>query len=190
MFEAVVFAVLACGFRARCALEVYDGGEVRIDKIAALIRACRRGIHDVSRTELNQAGLPRFNMPFELGLFLGAKRFGDRVQGKKTCLVLDREPYRYQAFLSDIAGQDIQAHGDEPVRAIAAIRDWLASGQRKRPPPGGAEIGRRFQTFAADLPRILAGIPIERAELTFSDYTNIAAAWLEERFAATRPAAP
>jgi len=32
--------------------------------------------HDISRTELNEHSLPRFNMPLELGLFLGASRFG------------------------------------------------------------------------------------------------------------------
>ena len=119
MFEAVVFAVFDCGYRPRCALEAYDAGEVRIEKIIALVKNCRLGVHDISRTELNAADLPRFNMPFELGLFLGAKQFGNAVQRRKTCLVLDREPYRYQAFLSDIAGQDIAAHGGDPMRAMA-----------------------------------------------------------------------
>ncbi len=156
MFEAIVFAVFDCGYRPRCALEAYDAGEARIEKIVALVRNCRLGVHDISRTELNAASLPRFNMPFELGLFLGAKRFGNAVQRRKICLVLDREPYRYQAFLSDIAGQDIAAHGGEPARAIGAVRDWLAAGQRRRPPPGGAEIVRRFAEFSAALPGILA----------------------------------
>lgn len=84
MFEAIVFAVFDCGYRPRSALEAYDAGEVRIEKIAALVRNCRLGVHDISRTELNAAGLPRFNMPFELGLFLGAKRFGNPVQRRKT----------------------------------------------------------------------------------------------------------
>ena len=50
--------------------------------------------------------LPRFNMPLELGLFLGAKSFSDEPrQKKKRCLILDSNPYRYQKFLSDIAGR-------------------------------------------------------------------------------------
>ena len=110
-------------------------------------------VQDISRTELNAAGLPRFNMPFELGLFLGAKRFGNAMQRRKTCLVLDREPYRYQAFLSDIAGQDIAAHGGEPVRAIGAVRDWLAAGGHRRAgrrspgaSPSSAPLCRVFST--------------------------------------------
>lgn len=36
LFEAIVFAVTACGFRPRCALAADDGGEVRVEKVAAL----------------------------------------------------------------------------------------------------------------------------------------------------------
>jgi hypothetical protein len=40
--------------------------------------------------------------------------------------VLDRASYRFQQFISDIAGQDVVAHGGQPTRAIIAVRDWLA----------------------------------------------------------------
>jgi hypothetical protein len=81
LFEAIVFTIHDCGYVARSALEVDDGSQVRIDKIAALIAACRFGIHDISRTQPDTAtGLPRFNMPFELGMFLGAKRYGRGAQ--------------------------------------------------------------------------------------------------------------
>ncbi len=72
LFHALFFAVASCGFRVRCALEVDDGTQVRIDKIFDIITESPFGIHDISRTELNANGLPRFNMPLELGLFLGA----------------------------------------------------------------------------------------------------------------------
>ncbi len=94
LFRALVFAVFECGLIPRCAQEIYDAGQVRIEKIASLIRDCRWGIHDISRTDLNPRGLPRFNMPLELGLFLGAARFGSGPQTRKSCLVLDRERYR------------------------------------------------------------------------------------------------
>lgn len=112
LFQAVVFAVHACGLVARSALEVENGAEVRIDKIARIIAGCRHSIHDISRVEPDPgSGLPRMNMPFELGLFIGAKRFGNAKHQLKTCIIFDRERYRYQQFLSDIAGQDIRAHG-------------------------------------------------------------------------------
>ena len=68
--EALVFAIHDCGYIARSALEAENSAEVRIDKIAKIIKDCRYGIHDISRTEVSrETGLPRFNMPFELGLF-------------------------------------------------------------------------------------------------------------------------
>jgi hypothetical protein len=71
LFEAIAFAVLACGIRPRCALEIDDSSEVRIDKIFKIIAECKYGIHDISRTEVTSAsGLPRFNMPLELGNFV------------------------------------------------------------------------------------------------------------------------
>jgi hypothetical protein len=141
LFRASVFAVFDCGFIPRCSLEVYDSGQVRIDRIAKIIAECRFGIHDISRTELDPAhGLPRFNMPLELGMFLGAQRFGSGRQKQKNCLVLDIERYRYQKFVSDIAGQDISAHDATAAILIARIRDWLRAASGVRKLPGGAAI--------------------------------------------------
>ena len=95
-------------------------------KIERIVEECRFGINDLSAVSLDVAtGLPRFNMPLELGLFLGCKRFGPPNQSKKRTLVLDRDQYRYRNFISDIAGQDIRAHGGDPDRAIWEVRDWL-----------------------------------------------------------------
>lgn len=77
LFDAMVFAVAACGFTPRSALEIDDASRARFDKIAGVVEACRLGIHDISRTDPDGVtGLPRFNMPLELGLFLGAHRYG------------------------------------------------------------------------------------------------------------------
>ncbi len=76
-----------------------------------MIAECKFGIHDLSRTQLDKiSGLPRFNMPLEFGIFLGAKFLGENEQKRKMCLVFDEAPYRYQMYLSDIAGQDISSH--------------------------------------------------------------------------------
>ncbi len=65
------------------------------------------------------------NMPYELGLFIGAKEFGGGRHRSKISLVLDEQPYRYQKFISDIAGQDIRAHRNSPTETIRGIRNWL-----------------------------------------------------------------
>ena len=123
VFRAVVFAIHACGLNPRRALEIDDGAEVRVEKIIRIMRGCPLSVYDISRTALDRSSkLPRFNMPFELGLYLGLARGSGR---KRPSLILDTERYRYQQFISDIAGQDIRAHASDPLRAITHIRDWL-----------------------------------------------------------------
>lgn len=179
LFRALIFAVFECGLIPRCAQEVYDAGEVRIEKITRIIRDCRWGIRDISRTDLNTSGLPRFNMPLELGLFLGAKRFGAGPQSRKSCLVLDRDSYRYQEFISDIAGQDIAAHANDPAEAIRAVRDWLSISKAGiRRPAGGPVIAGRYRRFMTELPKICADAELQASELTFVEYADMASTWL------------
>ena len=87
----IVFTVYRCGFLPITALGEDNALDNRLQKIEALIEKCRYGIHDISRTKLNDNNLPRFNMPFELGMFFGAKRFGNKIQKNKTALIFDVE---------------------------------------------------------------------------------------------------
>jgi hypothetical protein len=182
LFEAILFAVADCGFRPRCALEIDDGSQVRMDKIFDLIAGCRFGIHDLSRIDLDPTvGLPRFNMPFELGVFLGAKRYGGREQKRKVGLILDRERFRYQAFLSDIAGQDIREHGDDPQQIISIIRNWLRSASGRAEIPGGSTIQARYLLFRENLPHLCRQLKAQEKELTFNDYVWLVTEWLQTK---------
>lgn len=179
IFNAIVFAVYDLGFNARCALEDDDAGEVRLVKIQRMIEECRFGINDLSTVTLDTTtGLPRFSMPLELGLFLGCKRFGASNQSKKRALILDSEPYRYRQFISDIAGQDIRAHGGDPEHAIRAVRDWLQASSKRGNLIGGGEIIEHFRRFQADLSRICDEAALEPDKLTFIDLATVIAAWL------------
>lgn len=181
LFYALVFAVYDCGFVARSALEVEDSGQARVEKILDIIGQCMFGIHDVSRAGIDRnTGLARFNMPLELGFFLGAKRFGSDQDRQKRCLVLDRERYRYRNFCSDIAGQDIRAHGDEPRQAIRAVRDWLSSHRPTVSMPGGKAIFDRYEDFRAQLPAQAKEVRLDYRELTFGDYTRLVVGWLND----------
>lgn len=178
IFNALIFAVMACQFRPRSAREIDDGGQTRIDKIYSLIAACRFGIHDLSRTELDAvSNLPRFNMPLELGLFLGAKRYGDKRQKVKRALILDVEQYRYQQFISDLAGMDIHAHGGKPLRALRETRDWLVNVSR-RELPSAARIEELYRTFLAMLPGIAEALGFDPVAIPYVDYERIVAKWL------------
>jgi len=180
IFDAIVFCVVGCGFEPRCTLELTDAGEVRIENIYRLIGRCNHGIHDISRTEVDDQPyqLPRFNMPLELGIFLGAKRFGGR-SSRKRCLIMDRAPYRYKRFISDIGGQDIKAHYTRPVNAIRHVRDWLQSAPGKAAIPGGTKIWQDYQRFRTELPVIAEEAQLNPAQLTFIDYLQLVTSWLK-----------
>jgi hypothetical protein len=180
LFEAVVFAVYDCGFYARCALEVDDSSQVRIQKITKIIGECRLAIHDISRTQLDrESGLPRFNVPFELGIFAGAKAFGGREQRRKACIVLDTERYRYQRFISDIAGQDIREHARRVERVIEQVRDFL-SGYHAVPVilPGARLLNGRYREFQHALPQTCAKLRLDRDTLIYRDFANIVSSWI------------
>jgi len=190
IFEAVVFTIFDCGFRPRCALETDDGGEVRIEKIFDLIAACRLAINDLSRADLDSVtNLPRFNMPLELGVFLGARRYGDSRQRQKRCLILDRERYRYRAFISDLAGQDIREHRDNPLEAIRVVRNWLRVQSPASAMPGGRMIGERYKIFRYELPELCREAHLEEDDLLFTEFAEIVFQWLERNQYALFPMA-
>ena len=183
LFRALVFAVHDCGFRARSALEVEDSGEVRVQKIIRIIGESPYAIHDISRVEPDLAtNLPRFNMPLELGLYLGAKAFGDETNQSKRCVVLDNEQFRYQSFCSDIAGQDIRAHQGKIALAIEAVRDWLSTTTPAQDVviPSGSVIATRYKEFRSALPNGCAKLQLNARRLTFGDHVTLVVGWLKE----------
>jgi hypothetical protein len=152
MFHACIFTVLDAGFIPRCSLELDDGTQFRLSAIITLITDSRYGVHDLSRDQLDPgSNLPRFNMPFEIGLFYSAKHFGTENQKQKQCLVFETEKYRYQQFISDIAGIDIKPHKNLPENLILALRNWLVTTSRRKTIPPGGVIIKRFLAFQSDI---------------------------------------
>lgn len=150
LLRPLVFTVIYAGLNPRLALERMDSGEPRIRKIEKLIRESRYAIHDLSRIQARRQGeYFRLNMPFELGLDVGCRLFGDDGHSQKCCLILEKERYRYQAAISDISNSDIKSHGDDPEELVAAVRDWLncEAGSRL---PGPSRVWDAFNEFMAD----------------------------------------
>ncbi len=182
LFKAIVFTVFNCGFIARCSQEEGDASKIRLETIYTLVTDCRYGIHDISRIELDQdTKLPRFNMPFELGVFLAAKKFGGLHQRKKKCLIIDKEKYRYHAFISDISGQDVEAHELDPIKVIRIVRDWLRQVSRRTTLPGGLAICEDFRNFQSDLPDICNELRLDVSSLIYNDFCWLVTGWLKAR---------
>jgi hypothetical protein len=179
LFRATIFAVYFCGFVPKSSLSENNALDNRIDKITRLIENCRYGIHDISRTELNAAELPRFNMAFELGLFFGARRYGNKHQRNKIALILERVKYSYQQFLSDINGIDIQAHENDPYIIIRHIRDWLNTSSGDKNIPGATVIWANYLLFLKRLPELSYATGFSNTEeIPFTDFCNLVVAWL------------
>lgn len=179
IFNAIVFTVLDCGFVPQCAKQRNDAGEVHLEKILRMVDESPYGIHDLSFVALDaSSNLPRFNMPFELGLFIAYQRL--RPKKRKSTLIMDADKYRYQKFLSDIAGQDIHAHHNDPLQAIRVVRDWLRmeSGIHL---PGGQALCERYMLFQKDLlPQLLRKNRLLATELTYADYIYCVREWLHQ----------
>lgn len=157
-----------------------DAAETRIDKLYRIIAESRYSIHDLSRTELDPINhLPRFNMPLELGIFLGAKRFGDPRQAQKRCMIFDTAQYRFQMFISDLAGMDIKAHDGDPRAMVRHVRDFLFTVSRRKTIPPTAELLRSHDSFIAALPDMVIASGLEAAGLQFPDYERLVLAWVK-----------
>ena len=65
----MIAGLCAFGLRPRATLEI-----PRLDRILELVSACRYSFHDLSRVQL-AGGVPRFNMPFEVGLAVATARW-------------------------------------------------------------------------------------------------------------------
>jgi hypothetical protein len=150
LLRPIIFTIIYLGLKPRIALEALDAGEARLDKIIRLIRQSKYSIHDISRLEAREAGeLYRLNMPFELGIDFGCRKFGRGELREKRSLVLEVQRHRYMAALSDLSGADIESHDNDPYKGIEVVRNWLKN-TCKLHAFGPAKISGAFTDFMAD----------------------------------------
>ncbi len=98
------------------------GGKRRLDRIFELIQSCRYSIHDLSRVEVSvtPTGLPRFNMPLELGMTI---TWANLHPKSHTWFVWESEPYRLQRSASDLNGSDPYIHFGNAEGVLSELRN-------------------------------------------------------------------
>jgi hypothetical protein len=188
LFRAMIFTIIACGYVPRCALDTEDSAVIRIGRIADMIGECDWGIHDLSRVELSRERLPRFNMPLELGIHLGARWLGEERHRGKRALVLDSKDHRYDISLSDISGQDIKSHQNSAQHVVRCVRNWLSAHRSAAQPPlpAATVMWEDYQAFKRDMPRKLKKSRLGTlTELTHDDFLWVAQDWLVKRAGGT-----
>jgi hypothetical protein len=110
LFLAYIAGISAYGMFPHATLEITDSSR-RLEKILKLERSCDYSIHDLSRVQLDQAKprVPRFNMPFELGLCVAD---ANRRKGQtQNWFVFEAVANRIDKSLSDLRGTDPRIHG-------------------------------------------------------------------------------
>lgn len=151
LLRPLLFTVVYLEFNPKIALERSDSGEQRIDKICELIRESKYSIHDLSRLRSSRRGeFYRLNMPFELGIDFGCRRFASNQLRGKRCLILEKGTYDYRKALSDISGMDIQDHENDPSKVVRVVRNWLVDTVGLKGVEGPTAIWYRFNDFASD----------------------------------------
>lgn len=181
LLRSLVFTILYLDFTPYLS-QTLSSSNIRINQIKKLIRLCKYGIHDLSRSRaLEKDELPRFNMPYELGLDVGASEYGSKKLTTKKILILETEKYHYQKVISDIAGQDISNHDDNPKTLIKRVRDWFSNNSEANIAPS-SEIWAAYNQFIDALYKSLAVnfTQDEIQEMPIGDYIKFVKDWIGE----------
>ncbi len=130
----------------------------RLAKIIELIEKCKLSIHDLSRIESSK-GIPRFNMPLELGIALYRS-----TKAEHNVFVFESKALRAQRSTSDINKLDPRIHSGNPKGVISALHSifWQPNN-----PPTVPEMLRSFKAVKTKLPELLKNAgsksPFEKA---------------------------
>lgn len=183
LLKAILFTVIFCGLKPKLS-ETQDGDDIRIRQIQKLIIESKYSIHDISRIiPKSKKDLPRFNMPFELGMDLGCKMYS---KSDKKCLILEENQYRYKVVLSDISGQDISSHENDPLQIIKCVRNWIykIKSSTSSKPAAYTVIWDLYNEFLYDFDKDMKAEnldPNKMWEIPFTELIDLMSKWIRTK---------
>lgn len=193
LLRPILFTVVYFGHRPRIASESSDSGENRLSKICGLISSCRYSIHDISRLKSKKPDeFARMNMPFELGIDFGTRLHGPSYAAEKKFLVLEEKAHDFKIALSDLSGIDVKPHGNEPVDACWAVRDWYyetvgIDSSWSEEEHWASTVWSKFNEFVASLFDVRSQAGLSDAEATkavekmpMAEFIDRATDWIEQ----------
>jgi len=145
LYLAYIVGLTQLGLNINATLAVPNQG--RLDRIVGLIDESDVSIHDLSRIELS-SGIPRFNMPLELGLALYRSH---STNGRHRVFVFEKKAYRMQQSTSDINGIDPQVHYGRPKGVMVGLRNIFHQPERTTTVP---EMLASFRAVKRKLPEL------------------------------------
>ncbi|TAD86417.1 MAG: hypothetical protein EAY75_08505 [Bacteroidetes bacterium] len=183
ILRPLLFSIIYFGLEPKIS-KTESSGNVRVNQIKKHIRESKFSIHDLSRSRPMQINdLPRFNMPYELGLDVGCAEFGGKKYQGKRILILETEPYHYQKVLSDIAGQDIESHANNPETMIRKVRNWFSTADPSNAYPSANRVWIVYNQFYADMTKNLVSKDFTLAEvedMPTSDFIKFSKEWVRD----------
>lgn len=126
IFVGLISSLVGIGLNPRSVLEI-PTQQSRLERIFGLIAASAFSIHDLSRLGLSRGGgfcVPRFNMPFELGLAVAVSL--SQHKGRTPphqWWVLETARNRLPVSLSDLGGYDATVYGGTLLGLFRAVSD-------------------------------------------------------------------
>jgi len=151
LLRPLLFVIIYIGYNPQIASQDSDAGIPRIERICKLIKISKYSIHDLSRLKSTKKDeFYRLNMPFELGIDYGCRRFAKNYLNTKKQLILETKRYRYMRAISDLSGNDIKNHNDKPLNLIRQVRDWFIETVKVKNIDGPTKIWYSFNDFMAD----------------------------------------
>jgi len=149
LYLAYIAGLTAFGLIPRATLEI-PTSQRRLERILRLIEDCTYSIHDLSRVQLDRKAprVPRFNMPFELGLAVAHAS----LHRQDSWYVCETVRHRANKSLSDLDGTDIRIHGGTIIGLFGALCDVFARRTRQ---PSVQEMSRIYRVLRRNLPAIL-----------------------------------
>ena len=123
-------------------VEVESGGRNRLDRLFGLMATCGASIHDLSRVTLSgDLKVPRFNMPFELGITYALSQLRPH-----SFFIFEEKAFRLQASLSDLNGHDPHVHDSTPTGIFRCLLACVGT-------PSGAQSMARLEALTRQLAR-------------------------------------
>lgn len=155
---ALICSLVCAGRQPRCAQEVRPTSNGRMEKITELIENCIYSISDLSRMSGGPKKLPRFNMPFELGIIYALHY---KEPKKYQWFLLESKRHRLGKTLSDLDA-DPKIHYNNPKKIIRIVLEWceLISPYYTLPIP--QEVIRVYNVLSGSIPdlkRMYEGYP-------------------------------
>lgn len=122
LYLALIAGLTALRLTPRCVLEI-PPQQSRLYRLFELIGSCAYSVHDLSYVKLSGGGgdkVPRFNMPFELGIAV-ALALAQPGPRQHQFRILEAKEFRLQKSLSDVLGHDPYIHKGRAEGVLEAL---------------------------------------------------------------------